>query len=250
MWNLFRAAAMVLLTATAFSVSARSTQTFEDTRSLVPGQTLTVRNQNGSIDVRAWDRHELAVVAVKTAQGSFWRDRDADLSLVEIELSEEADGVTLRTIVPRGMKNISVRYELRVPGKLNLDLETANGSVSVEDVVGDLELRTTNGKIEAKNVGGRVESETTNGSIDVELTEVAANADMSFETANGSVTLALPSDVSANLDAHTTNGSIQSDFPIMVQGKMRRTRVTGEINGGGGRIDLRTVNGSIRIRES
>ena len=72
---------------------------------------------------------------------------------------------------------------------------------------------------------------------------------MNFRTTNGSITLTLPSDLRAGLTARTTNGSVQTDFPITVQGTFRKNRLEGEINGGGASIELRTTNGSIRIRE-
>ncbi len=49
--------------------------------------------------------------------------------------------------------------------------------------------------------------------------------------------------------ARTTNGSVRTDFPITVQGTLRKNRLDGEINGGGAALELRTTNGSIRIEE-
>ena len=56
-------------------------------------------------------------------------------------------------------------------------------------------------------------------------------------------------DIRADLSARTTNGSVQTDFPVTVQGTFRKNRLEGELNGGGASIELRTTNGGIRIRE-
>jgi DUF4097 and DUF4098 domain-containing protein YvlB len=61
--------------------------------------------------------------------------------------------------------------------------------------------------------------------------------------------VALPSDVSAELSARTTNGSITTDFPIRVEGRWSRRSLEGSLNGGGQRIELRTTNGSIHDTE-
>ena len=52
----------------------------------------------------------------------------------------------------------------------------------------------------------------------------------------------------ANLKASTVNGKINTDFPVTVKGLIS-TSVDGAINGGGRLIQLKTVNGSIRLKE-
>ncbi len=260
MRQLFRPGAMLLLAATVpvtlggtlsdqTQADQKDRNTFEQTVALEPGSSVTVRNRNGSIDVRAWDRAEVAIVAVKTAQSSIWRRGEVDLSEVEIEVSESPEGVAVRTIVPHGIRNVSVSYDLRVPSSVDLELFTANGSVSVEDVAGRVIVRSSNGRINADNISGPVDLETTNGSIDAELREVT-DADMRFETVNGSVTVAVPHDAAASVDARTTNGSIRSDLPVVMTGTMRKRHLSGDLNGGGAKLDIKTVNGSVRVRES
>ena len=74
------------------------------------------------------------------------------------------------------------------------------------------------------------------------------NAALAFRTVNGSITLDLPPDLSAEVRANTVNGEISTDFPLAVTGRVSRRHVTGTIGGGGRRLDLDTVNGSVRLR--
>jgi len=46
------------------------------------------------------------------------------------------------------------------------------------------------------------------------------------------------------------NGSIETDFPLTVTGRLGPRRVTGTIGNGGRRLALETVNGSIRLRKN
>jgi DUF4097 and DUF4098 domain-containing protein YvlB len=46
------------------------------------------------------------------------------------------------------------------------------------------------------------------------------------------------------------NGSLTSDFPIMVQGRMNPRRIRATIGKGGRRIRLETVNGSVELRKA
>jgi hypothetical protein len=43
------------------------------------------------------------------------------------------------------------------------------------------------------------------------------------------------------------NGSVESDFPITVRGRMNPRSLRGRIGEGGRDLDLTTVNGSIRL---
>ena len=58
----------------------------------------------------------------------------------------------------------------------------------------------------------------------------------------------LPSDAAFDLRAETNSGSIESDHPITVRGRVSRRRLEGQVRGGGFRLEMMTGSGSIRIR--
>ena len=67
-----------------------------------------------------------------------------------------------------------------------------------------------------------------------------------LSTTNGSVRLTLPRDTSAEVEAHTVNGSVGCDFDLADPRKSRR-KLEGRIGSGGARFELGTVNGSVHI---
>lgn len=71
---------------------------------------------------------------------------------------------------------------------------------------------------------------------------------LSFSTVNGDITLDLPDDIDAELDASWLNGELDSDLPLMLQGRMGRRSARGTLGDGGPRLEVSTVNGSIRLR--
>lgn len=170
-------------------------------------------------------------------------------------IDESGGDITISTVYPRskngwfGNVNSQVHYSIRVPQRADLELDTVNGKVLVKGVHGQIGLETTNGGVRVENAGGSVTARTTNGGIDCELREVSSDEDMNFRTTNGGITLTLPSDVQASLSARTTNGSVSTDFPVTVQGTFRKNRLEGDLNGGGASLELKTTNGSIKIRE-
>jgi DUF4097 and DUF4098 domain-containing protein YvlB len=69
-------------------------------------------------------------------------------------------------------------------------------------------------------------------------------------TSDGSVDLALPSDLAADLDLHTGDGHISLNLPVTVEGKLDRQDIHGKLNGGGNRLVVHTGDGSITVDKS
>jgi DUF4097 and DUF4098 domain-containing protein YvlB len=145
--------------------------------------------------------------------------------------------------------NASVRYQLKVPRRAELTVRTVNGNVTTAGSQGGQKLRAINGRIEVESAARRVDAHTTNGSISVEIRD-DPEPEIELGTTNGSITLKLPADASGSIEARTVNGSVKTDVPVTLLGSASRKRIRGDFNGGdGGRVVLRTTNGSIRIVE-
>jgi Toastrack DUF4097 len=86
------------------------------------------------------------------------------------------------------------------------------------------------------------------GSIDASIGERALGHDLEFTTVNGSVSLDVPDDLNAALDASWLNGRLDSDLPITLEGRTHRRSIRGTLGDGGATLKISTVNGSIEIR--
>lgn len=227
-----------------------------------PGGEVRVNNTNGQISVKPWDRDSVEVYAEIEVRAGNRGDAEAFMKRVEILIDRHSDRLLVEAEYPKAMggdglwdwifgrkPQVKVQFWLRVPSRTDLQLQSVNGGVHVQDVEGRASLRTTNGSVEADGMEGSVDARTVNGRIEVGLSHVDVDEEMSFHTTNGSIRLYLPEDIQADIEASTTNGSISTDFPLEVRGKFNRKRVRGRINGGGGFIDLHTVNGRIQISE-
>ena len=67
-------------------------------------------------------------------------------------------------------------------------------------------------------------------------------------TASGNVTVRVPANAPFNLDAHSNSGRIDSDHPITMMGSLSRRQLSGQVRGGGPRLEISTSSGAIRIR--
>jgi hypothetical protein len=72
---------------------------------------------------------------------------------------------------------------------------------------------------------------------------------MNFSTGNGRITVTVPEDFGAELESNTGSGSIISDFPIQIRGRINPSRVRGTLGKGGGRLVMSSGNGNLEIRK-
>ncbi len=122
---------------------------------------------------------------------------------------------------------------------------TGSGDVKVhQTAAGSVKVETGSGNAEVSGARGSLELGT--GSGNISATGEPSGA-WKLEAGSGNVTLRLPSQAAFDLHAHTGSGSIESDHPITVQGKLNRHELRGKVRGGGALVEVGTGSGNIRI---
>ena len=246
--SLRRAGLRTLLSASVLlSVSAcvfAFDQAYERKYPLAAGGSFELANVNGSVQVDGWERDEVEIRAVKTADGD-----ERDLDRVSIEVEAQGNHVAVRTRYPRGGGvAVAVDYHVHVPYRVLLSsVATVNGSVSIRGVEGVGDVRSVNGNVEVTDSSGRFSAHATNGNIHLQLRRLFDGSPMLLETVNGSIVLGLPQDAQAELRANSMNGDLYSELPVTAHGAYSQRGFHGTLGAGGGTITARTVNGGIRI---
>lgn len=232
---------------------AREQATAEWTKSytVAAGGRLEIDNVNGRIDVQGWDGATVDVRAERLGKGSTTDEAKRMLDRIQIAEEVSASHVKLQTKVTTTTSwlggGTEVRYFVKVPGGVEVDVETVNGAIEITGVRGRVTAETTNGGVTARRIAGAIDASTTNGGVDVDV-ETVAEPGIDLECTNGGISLRLPRDAKATLAARITNGGIHADnLPIELDGEATRRRLQGRLNGGGPRIDLAGTNGGIRI---
>ncbi len=199
---------------------------------------------NGGIRVEGVSGSETRVEAIVTIHDRISRDRAAELaSRIEII----ADGETIRAEGPDRGSGWSVSFRVSVPHNSDLDLRTHNGGVSIEGIDGRVEFDVLNGGVKLREMAGEVRGHTTNGGLNVELDGSEWSGEtLDVRTTNGGVKLWIPEEYSAELVTGTVNGNMRFDFPVRVQGDMRKSLRT-TLGHGGPRVSVRTTNGSVTV---
>lgn len=213
-----------------------------------PARTLFVDGRdNGGVSFYGWDKNEVLVRAL--IQTNADSKSEAQALAKDIRIATDGDRIRADGPANRRYANWSVSYEVWVPRKANLEADTHNGGISVDDVEGRMELHAVNGGIALRGVGGDVRAETTNGGVTANLDGNTWKGEgLDLQTTNGGVTLEIPRGYNARLETGTVNGGMNIDFPITVQGFIGK-RITTTLGQGGPRVRATTTNGGVRIRE-
>jgi DUF4097 and DUF4098 domain-containing protein YvlB len=177
-----------------------------------PGGKLIVDNENGQIEITAWEKDEVEINGTKNASS---QDLLKDM---KVQIDANPNSIRVRVERPNFRGNCGVRFSIRVPKKLELErIKSTNGTLHVTGTEGPANLETTNGRIEVTGVTGRLIAETTNGSVDLE----GHKGEVRVRTSNGKISGEVSKGV---IDAHTTNGSIdlqlaaiESNLPVRLE---------------------------------
>ena len=217
-----------------------------------------------------------------------WRGRvDIELTVptrTQVDVSTSGGDVTLTATVGEARLHTS-GGDVRAEGiEGDVDISTSGGSIDVRDVIGTVDARTSGGSIEALRVsggfaadtsggsivlariGGDVEAETSGGRIAIEEAGGLVDAHTSggrvsvgfvrgndrggrISSSGGGVTVFLDPGVGLSIDASSSGGSVRSDCPGSVSGRISRASLRGELNGGGETLRLRSSGGGVTLRE-
>ncbi len=215
------------------------------------GGTLTIDpSENGGVAVYGWDRDSIGVVAKIEAQANSESAAQAIADGVHIEAGGRA--ITARGPEIQRRASWAVSFDVYVPRHTDLSLETVNGPLSVEAVVGSMQLHALNGPVTLRAVGGDVTARVQNGPLSVELSGSRWDGPgLDAEAQNGPVSLGIPDRYNARLETGTVNGPMNLAFPLTVtiQGHMTN-RIHTTLGDGGAPVRVVTTNGPLTIHHS
>jgi DUF4097 and DUF4098 domain-containing protein YvlB len=216
------------------------------TGSRAPRGTLTVDGmRNGGVTIVGWDRDSLHVVSRIRIEDRDGRDARDIASRIRTEIRGSRIFVEGLQEVRRGSWSVSLL--IYAPRRSNIDAETSNGPMAVEDLSGNIRVQTSNGPLALRNLAGTVYARTSNGPLSIALTGNRwQGSGLDARTSNGPLTLRVPDGYSAHLEAGTTNGPLSLGFPVTVVGRITKN-ISTDLGSGGATIRAFTTNGPLSI---
>ncbi len=178
--------------------------------------------------------------------------------------------------------NSKIKFEIQVPTRTatnlqtggghieasdiqgNLSAETSGGHIAVKNISGTANLETSGGHIEAAGVNGNLVAETSGGHIEITDAKGRVDADTSgghvevafakgnafggkIESSGGSITVSVDPNVDLSIDASTSGGSVRTDIPVKIIGKVKGSSIKGTIGKGGEALYVHTSGGSVTL---
>lgn len=205
--------------------------------------------QNGGVSVKGWDQGQVLVRArVQTGAPT-----EAEAVELGRQIKIETSGSKIYASGPDNRKDYhwDVSYEVFVPRRSDLSLETKNGGIAIADVNGRIDFSALNGGVVLKGVGGAVRGSTTNGGLVVQLSGDRWDGDsLDVSTTNGGVIISVPENYSANLQTGTVNGSVSTDFPVTLQGGRINKQIALSLGSGGATVKAMTTNGGVHLKRA
>lgn len=184
---------------------------------------LEIDNRNGGITVETWDRAGYRIDLTYRAKGFTKSQAEKRLQDIVVLFSDVSEGD--RQILELGFQvsggkwsDLAVSVDVKLPRnvELELDLDTSNGEVNIEDLVAKrIIFKTSNGAVSLVEVYAEtLRGSTSNGRISGQVEGVSVE----LETGNGGIYLALPCRVTGSYDLSTGNGSI--DLSVSTSGNV------------------------------
>jgi len=256
---------MALVLASPGSVSTLAAQKNADTSAftwsatLPGGSWIRVKNLNGSVDVVPASGNKVEVVAEKRWDRGDPRD-------VRFEILKDGENVTICALWDNDREesscdadsyrhegnnrgDVEVYFTVRLPAGVKVAATTVNGTIDITGARAEVRANGVNGGVRVSTSNGPVSAKSVNGSVEVEMATLTGTEEMSFSSVNGNVILRVPGTFDADLIMSTVNGSLRSDFPITLEGRIDPRKLRGTIGKGGRNLKVSTVNGNLEIRK-
>jgi hypothetical protein len=217
---------------------------------LAPGSILALENEVGSITIDGQDVVNCDVTATITVKAPTEEEAKELAEQIKIELEQDGNTLTVKTTKPRKKRRrpISIKFKITVPKQTTLQIGSDVGEIQVSNITENIKAQTDVGTISCKEISGDIDLKVDVGKVNVVYSKTApASCNVNIKTDVGSIDITTPPECSAAVQANTEVGSITTDMPLTIKGRVGK-KLQGTIGAGEGKLYLRTDVGSIRIR--
>jgi len=263
-------------------VSAAIAQTRQEFRFTVLPKAkanISVDTQYGTITVKPGYGNQVIVVAVRESKADIDHLQKANRIEIESQLQPGADAHSGR-----------VDYEVTVPPNATVSLRSSTGPMTVERLHGDLTLEGADAPIAVSNSGGghvhintmkgpitltdvqKAHIEITSISGDIQLNSVTGpfvqiksgsgkisydgdfgtDGDYTFTTHTGDIEALIPATASADFNARSVHGTVQSDIPLVRNERPRfpvnANSFAGTVGKASSEVIFTSISGKIRLK--
>jgi hypothetical protein len=231
---------------------------------------LDMLSRSGRIRVKVGSSDSVHITGQIRAYGSFtwWHvyspTEQARMLEANPPIDQSGNRINVGYILdPALSSNVTVSYDVTVPANTRLRTSSRSGDQEIDAIQGPVSASSRSGHIHIGSVPGDLDVETRSGNV--ELLDQRSNVRVvsrsgrvvlegqpskawGVQTRSGDVDVALPQDGGADVVLDSRSGSVDSSRPIDMRSRYSRNRMQGTIGRGGGRLEVTTRSGAVRIR--
>lgn len=176
----------------------------------------------------------------------------------EIGLHVKQDGSEV-TIAGASRKSDDGEYRIELPAKVKLVIEYDSfqaGDIRVKDMSGEVEATSKVGDMEFQDIQGPLVASSLSSDISVVFSSVSQSSPTDVVSTSGDVDVTLPADTKGDFQMKTVSGEVYTDLDFEFGEDEKKPNFWGggmsaeaTLNGGGVRINLKSISGDIFIRK-
>jgi hypothetical protein len=222
----------------AMSPAAIAQQTINKTVKVAADVTVEVSNVQGTVEVSAWDRNEVELVA------------ELESSKDELEFEATDRNVRIEVDRPEGKyrhsEEADANLTLRVPRGARVEIDTVSADISVTNVRGEQSLQSVSGEVQTQAFDARVTASSVSGEV-----IVAGNGGkgaVHTENVSGGTTV---TGVRGDYHGEVVSGEIRA--VVAAARSLEISSVSGDLDvqadlAPDARVEMGSVSGALRLR--
>ncbi len=248
----------------------RYERTEQVSAAMAEAEQINVDTSYGEITVSGAETSDCNVTARITGQAPTADEARSLAEQTHIKLETEGKTLVVRAEKPhvRNHRSIMISYNIVVPTKTGIKCKSSHGEIKLTNIRGNVIANTSFGDIVAEGITGRVQLDTSYGKVDcrqITCSDFAAKSsfgdievgfadtcpsDLSAKitTSYGGIDADVPTNFAGEVVIETSFGKINTQVPLMIKGDVGKTRLTGTVGEGNGKLNLKTSFGSVTIR--
>lgn len=172
-----------------------------------------------------------------------------------IGLSVTQDGNNI-TITGTNREADQSEYKIFLPKNLNLKVDYGSwntGDLIIKKMAGEVEAKAFSSDLELHDVTGPIIAHTLSSDLVVTMSSLSQSSPSSLSSTSGDIELTIPAETKGTFKMSTVSGGIYTDMDFDL-GDKKVQRIggmnsTGQLNGGGVEMALRSVSGNVYIRK-
>jgi hypothetical protein len=260
--QLIRVTALSAVVASSGVAQAAPQSDFRWEKALAAGSTVRLHNLSGDITVSAGTGDRVEIVGVKRGNRRYFDN-------VTIEIVETSDGIVACAMFDdadmecseNGMRSrgrgdrdrdwddVSIDMQVRLPRGMRVHAGSVSGDVAVTGAEGDVRVSSVSGNVEALRLkASSVRATSVSGDVLVSIDALSGDGSLHFTSVSGDVIAELPKNLNADVSMRTVSGALDTEFPITLNGRMRRSSLEARIGQGGRELNVTTVSGDVTLR--